>query len=80
MILLSRTPTYQYVRVGGALLAGVAATAWIIERLTEQPNLITHLLESERTKSIWLLIALAIFAGWTNWRFRKTHQSNSYTS
>jgi uncharacterized membrane protein len=66
--------------VAGALLAVVAATAWIIERLTEQPNIITHLLESERTKSSWLLITLAIFAGWTNWRFRKTNQSDSYTS
>jgi hypothetical protein len=80
LILLSRTPTYQYIRVGGALLAGIAAAAWIIERLTEQSNPITLLLESERTKSIWLLIVLAIFAGWTSWRFRKTNQSNRYTS
>lgn len=75
LILLSRTPVYGYVRVGGALLAGIAASAWILERLTQQPNAIIHLLESERTKAIWLLLALALFALWSSWRFRHTTRS-----
>ena len=36
LIFLSRTPAYQLVRVAGALLAGVAAMAWMIERMTGQ--------------------------------------------
>ncbi|QKZ15682.1 HupE/UreJ family protein [Spirosoma sp. KUDC1026] len=74
LIMLSRTPAYRYVRVGGALLAGVAAAAWIIERLTAHPNTITQLLESERTRAVWLLVILACFAVWTSWRSRKNDQ------
>jgi hypothetical protein len=68
LMLLSRTPTYGYVRIGGAVLAGVAATAWIIERLTEQPNAITQWIEAERTDAIWLLVALVLLAIWTTWK------------
>ncbi|PRY30410.1 HupE/UreJ protein [Spirosoma oryzae] len=68
LMLLSRTPTYTYVRNGGALLAGVAAIAWIVERLTERPNAVTHLLEAERTHVGWLLAGLALLAGWASWK------------
>jgi len=33
LIWLSRIPAYKYVRVAGAVLAGVAATVWITERI-----------------------------------------------
>lgn len=79
LILLSRTPVYGYVRVAGALLAGGAALAWIVERITGQPNAITRLLETERTNAVWLLVLLAAFALWTNWRFRKADQSTVRT-
>lgn len=75
LILLSRTPVYSYIRVGGALLAGVAAIAWIIERISGQSNLITRLLEAERTYAIWLIVLLAGFALWTRWRFRNERHS-----
>jgi hypothetical protein len=70
LILLSRTPKYGYVRVGGALLALVASSAWLMERLTGQSNTIAQILENERTKAVWLLVALACFALWSSWRFR----------
>ena len=80
LMLLSRTPAYSYVRVTGALLAGIAAVAWIVERTTEQPNMITQLLETERTKAIWLLATIAVFALWSSWRFRNNVQSTSSMS
>lgn len=33
LIWLSRIPTYKYVRVAGAILAGIAATVWLTERI-----------------------------------------------
>lgn len=75
LFLLSRTPTYPVVRVGGALFAMVASFAWVVERLSDQANIITHLLESERSKMAWLVVALAIFALWSSWRFRKETSS-----
>lgn len=80
LILLSRTPVYGYMRIGGGLLAGVAATAWLMERLIHQPNLITRLLESERPKFVWLLVSLAGLALWMNWRYRKGSRSTSWPS
>lgn len=77
LILLSHTPAYPYVRVIGALLAGTAAIAWIVERTTDQSNVVTRLLESERTKAIWLLTALAILALWSYWRNRHTTASST---
>jgi len=68
LMLLSRAPAYAYVRAGGAVLAGVAAVAWIVERLTEQPNAITQLLDAERTRAVWLLVGLALLAIWTTWK------------
>ncbi len=70
LILLSRTPAYVYVRMGGALIALIASLAWLIERLTERSNPVADLLEHERAKAIWLLVALAVFALWNSWRFR----------
>jgi len=33
LLLLSRTPAYSWLRIGGALFAGIAAVGWIAERL-----------------------------------------------
>ncbi|HEY4010305.1 MAG TPA: HupE/UreJ family protein, partial [Acidobacteriaceae bacterium] len=43
LIVLSRSPVYGVVRIAGALLAGVAAGAWIIQRSFETPNPIDEL-------------------------------------
>lgn len=45
LLWLSRTSVYGAVRVGGAILASVAALAWIAERLSGQANEITRLIE-----------------------------------
>ena len=43
IILLSSTPAYKTVRVTAALLAGIAASAWIAERITGTENPISSL-------------------------------------
>lgn len=60
LILLSRTSFYSVFRVGGAILAGIAAIGWIIERLLEKSNVITDLIAKVANYSFWLLGVLII--------------------
>jgi hypothetical protein len=70
LLLLSHTPAYPAVRVGGAALAGLAALAWIAERLSGQPNVLTLLIAQLVPHAIWLLGALALGAVVLFWRTR----------
>ncbi len=45
LIWLSRTPAYRFIRMGGAVLAGIAALAWIVERYQGQSNVLSQWLE-----------------------------------
>jgi HupE / UreJ protein len=58
LILLSRTTFYTIFRVGGAILAGIAAIAWIIERISQKSNLITSFIEKATNYSLWMLLGL----------------------
>ncbi|MER0440038.1 HupE/UreJ family protein [Emticicia sp. W12TSBA100-4] len=60
LLLLSRTSFYTVFRVFGAILAGLAAIGWIIERLSETPNFITILIEKAANYAVWLLGILMI--------------------
>ena len=71
LILLSQTPSYTPVRVAGAVLAAIAATAWIIERITGKPNAITDAVEQVARQAGWLLAGLALFALISWWRNQK---------
>ena len=62
LIVLSRTSAYRGVRLTGALLGAVAATAWLIERLTGQANWVTAFVEQVASRAPWLLAGLALFA------------------
>ena len=42
LILLSRTPMYKWIRITGAILAGIAALAWVAERSLGKPNSVTN--------------------------------------
>jgi hypothetical protein len=72
LILLSRTPSYAAVRVGGAILAAVAALAWITERVSGQANLLAALVGRVAQYAPWLLAALAVAAVISFWRQQKT--------
>ncbi|MBA0882180.1 HupE/UreJ family protein [Flavobacterium undicola] len=45
IILLSQTALYKWIRIVWAILAGLAALSWIIERLSGNPNRITILIQ-----------------------------------
>ncbi|SMB99957.1 hypothetical protein SAMN00120144_3210 [Hymenobacter roseosalivarius DSM 11622] len=60
--LLSRASVYGPIRVLGGIFAGVAALAWMSERLWGQSNLLTDLVEQAATFAPWLLAALTIAA------------------
>lgn len=61
LILLSRTPAYVGVRITGAILAGVAALAWITERVLGSANSLTALVEQMAQHAPYLLGVLALF-------------------
>ena len=66
LMLLSRTPAYRSIRLMGALLAAVAAMAWIIERVSGQANGVTVLVSQLASWAPWLLAGLAAIA-LTSW-------------
>jgi HupE / UreJ protein len=77
LILISKTRYYKYIRVGGALFAALAALAWIVERVTNKPNIITTLVGNwSLVVGRWIILGLAIVAIVTyflqeNKRFRR---------
>ncbi|QJD81213.1 HupE/UreJ family protein [Spirosoma rhododendri] len=77
LMLLSRTPVYAYVRVGGAVLAGVAAMAWIVERVTGQPNGLTQGVELVVGYAPYALVGLAGLALYITWRLRRSKQPSA---
>ncbi|WP_233454721.1 HupE/UreJ family protein [Hymenobacter negativus] len=72
LILLSRTPSYAAVRVAGAILAAVAAGAWIVERSSGQANLFAGVVGRVAQYAPWLLAALAVAALASHWRQHKS--------
>lgn len=71
LMLLSQTPAYAAVHVGGAGLAAVAALAWLAERISTQANPLTALVARLATYAPWLLAALAVAAVLSFWQQRK---------
>jgi hypothetical protein len=57
IILLSRTVTYKFVRVGGALFATVVSVGWIIERTFNVPNVISSPVEMAAHHAPWIAVS-----------------------
>lgn len=72
LILLSQTPLYKWFRTGGAILAGIAATAWIGERITGNPNFVTAAIEDFTPYAKWVIISLAVVSVVSFWGWRKS--------
>lgn len=72
LLLLSGSPrAYAWLRVGGAAFAGLAALAWLAERLTGHANTVTGVVARVADAAPWLLAALALAAlvsAWARWR------------
>ncbi|MDB6077647.1 MAG: hypothetical protein JWO82_1394 [Akkermansiaceae bacterium] len=62
LAMLSRTPFYRWVRIPGAIFAGVAALGWIAERALSLPNPLDAPVEAIATRAGWIVAALAIFS------------------
>ncbi len=61
LLILSRTPVYSVFRIAGAVLAGVAAASWAIQRTFSVPNPIDRWVEQGATHGI--AIAATLFLG-----------------
>jgi hypothetical protein len=62
LMMLSRSIYYAIFRNTGAILIGISALAWMIERITNKGNFITHFIENVANQAIWLLFGLIILA------------------
>ena len=49
LIFLSRTKYYSIIRITGAVLASIAAIAWMLQRYSGNSNVVTQFLESRFT-------------------------------
>ncbi|MDO7850640.1 HupE/UreJ family protein [Hymenobacter convexus] len=78
LLLLSQTPSYPAVRMAGAVAAAMAALAWVVERLTSQPNPLTALVARLAQHAPWLLAALAVVAVLSFWRQRTAGAQPSF--
>jgi hypothetical protein len=58
LVLLARTRFYPGVRATGAALAGVAALAWIVERLFAAENPVGRAIDAGLSHAPWLLVGL----------------------
>ncbi|MFT3790587.1 MAG: HupE/UreJ family protein [Rudaea sp.] len=68
LLLIARTPAYRFVRSAGAIVAGIAALAWIGQRAFDWPNPFDAWIATTASHPLWLLCALATLAlgswGW----------------
>lgn len=62
LILLSRTPVYDVIRIAGSIVAGIAAFSWIIERISGNTNRLSGWIQNVTPYAYWGIIALAIFS------------------
>lgn len=62
LVMLARTRWYPAVRTGGAAFAGIAATAWILERSLGVDNPVGRLIDSGLSHAAWLFAALILGA------------------
>ncbi|MGI4803304.1 MAG: HupE/UreJ family protein [Janthinobacterium lividum] len=80
LILLSRLPVYKLIRVCGAVFAGVAATAWVIERLTQQSNFITSTIVHITDDALYLILLLVLLTGFAYlWHWYKSRRKSLRT-
>jgi hypothetical protein len=62
LILLSQTKLYPPFRIGGAIVASIAATAWVFERISNTPNFVSLWMGKALPYAPWGIGLLAIVA------------------
>ncbi len=79
LIILSKNNMYKGLRIGGAIFAGVASLAWMLERVTGESNFVSVMLFNSTNYTIWLIIGLAVAAGISYFlNFKKAHKKVVY--
>ena len=58
LILMSRTPAYAVMRIGGAVFAALASFGWIIERLLDKRTPVDLIVDSVAGHAVWLATVL----------------------
>ena len=66
LLLMSRTRIYWLPRIGGALLAALASTGWIVERVLNVRNVINPFVEDVAHNAEWIAAA-AFLVGFVCW-------------
>lgn len=61
-ILIAQTSIYKFVRVAGAFLSGVAAIAWIAERVSGRSNVVADAVQNASEYAPFGILALAFIA------------------
>jgi hypothetical protein len=62
LILLSRTAIYTPIRITGAILAAIAAFAWVMQRVSDKSNIVTDLVQEITHYAPWMIALLGITA------------------
>lgn len=62
LMLLARTRWYTGVRSAGALVAGVAAAGWLVERVSGRDNMVGHGADAFFTHAPWIVAAMTAAA------------------
>jgi len=68
LLMVVQGPAYARLRVAGAALAGVAAVAWIVERVTDRPNPIAGNIDAALGYAPWLVALLTLWAAFRHFR------------
>jgi hypothetical protein len=58
LVLLSRTRAYSFLRIGGALFAGMASAGWIAERLLGIHTSVDTVVDMVAHRAIWVAVGL----------------------
>jgi hypothetical protein len=62
LVLLARSRVYAPLRITGAALTGIAATAWLAERALGWDNPVNAFVEGVASYGVWLLAGLVVVA------------------
>jgi len=62
LILLSRTRAYPILRIGGAVFAGAASVAWIVERLLDIETPVDIIVNALARHASWIAVALFLIS------------------
>jgi hypothetical protein len=68
LVLMSRTSSYQFLRIGGALFAGFASLCWVAERLLGVHTSVDSVVNSVAHRGVWIAVGLFLLsvACWRN--------------